>query len=177
GKVGGRELASKQVVTPPHFPHDEAFLADLADAVDDLIALLPAAHELRNQLGRILEVGGEEDHHGVAARAHEPVEGRTEWPDIARVDDDLDPAVPGGESLEDLHRPVGRSVVAEDVFVVVVRQLLLEDTLQGQITVADVVLLVEAGRDDADYLPGTTHLCLVPVVMEGFQFLFWWGSV
>src|SRR5207247_3580744 len=119
----------------------------------DLIALLPRLDELGQEVRRVLEVSRQEHQYPVAAGVNDAIEQRPERTEVPRIEYHLHPSVPGRQSAEDLGGVVGRAIVAEDVLVVVSRQLLLDDRLDGAVTLVDVLFLVVAWRDDADEPP------------------------
>ena len=67
------------------------------DAEDHLVAGLPLRDHFGDEVGRLLEVGGDADH-GVSAGLHEGVDGGADVAEVARVDDDLDVVVGGGDA-------------------------------------------------------------------------------
>ena len=82
-------------------PVQEAVLAGAAlDAEDHLVAVFPGCDHLGDEVGRLLEVGGDADH-DVSAGLHEGVDGGADVAEVAGVDDDFDVAVGGRDALED----------------------------------------------------------------------------
>ena len=67
---------------------------------------------LRDQLRRVLEIGVHH-HHGVALGVIEAGRQRGLMAEVARQEDDADPRVGLGQTLEDGRRAVGRAVVDE----------------------------------------------------------------
>jgi len=151
--VDVRQTVEGPVVHPSDRPHEGVLLPFSANAVDDLIALLPPPDELDDQFGRILQVRRKQGDDGVAGRAHQAVEGGSQDAEVPRVEDHLDLRRLRGEPSEDRDGVVGRNVVAKDVLVVVVGQVSLEDLLDRVIAVFDVHLFVVDWRNDADEFP------------------------
>ena len=106
----------------------------------------------RNDVGRILEVGRENDD-GIGSGLQQRVNRRSDVAEVARVDDHLDVAVGRRQLAQSRHRLVGRGVVDEDVLVPVSAEP-VEDLLHLEVHVADVRFLVETGGDDADEAHG-----------------------
>jgi hypothetical protein len=119
--------------------------AALPDRVHDIGAVAPARDHVRDQLGRVLEVGVDH-HHGVAARVLEAGGDRGLVAEVARERDHLDPLVGRGELGEQPAGPVLGAVVGD-------HQLPVPHPLQCRrdpvVERADVALLVPHRGDDA----------------------------
>ena len=84
-----------------------------AAGVDDVVAGLPEADELWNQLGGILEVGIDHDHR-VAARVVEGGRHRDLLAEVARQADQGDAGVPVVQDTDGSGGPVRAAVIGED---------------------------------------------------------------
>ena len=107
--------------------------------------LPPALHELRDDLGRVLQVAVD-DHDGVAAGVVEAGGDRELVAERAREVQHAHAGVGGRDPVEDLGRPVGRAVVDDD-------ELEREAVQRRDDTRAELAgepLLVEHRRDDAE---------------------------
>ena len=104
--------------------------------------------ELRDQLGRVLQVGGEEDR-GLALRLEQRVVGRADVAEIARVEDGLEPRLARGEQAQLVLGAVGRGVINDDDLVGVAGEF-RHRGLHARDEFLDVLGLVVGPGDDAD---------------------------
>ena len=100
--------------------HRWRFLALWLDANDDFVALFPLANEINDQFRRILQVGRHGDH-GVPTCLQQGMHGRPDVPEVARIDNGLDPQVGAGETANSGYGAIGGGVVDVDVLEIVVR--------------------------------------------------------
>ena len=148
---GVRRQARHEPVVEATDPGHEPRLttADL-DPDHDLEALAPFGDELRDELRRVLEVGDDPEN-GVAPCREKCVIRRLDLAEVARVDDDPDAVVSGCELAQDVHRPVRRGVVDEEMVVIEVR-----DSghlgLYGLVELPDVPFLVVTRGQDGQQL-------------------------
>src|SRR4051812_43425611 len=80
------------------------------------------------------------------------IEGGSEDAEVARIDDHLHCRIFCGDLAEDCNGTVTRTVVSKDVLSFVSGQLPLEQGAHGFVTGPDIILLVEAGRDNGNLL-------------------------
>jgi hypothetical protein len=154
-----REARDDPVVEPPEPAQEHGLVAASRLAVDDVVALLPAADELRDELGRILEVGLDQDRR-VAGRVQETEVDRAVRPDVPREAHRLHVRMLRAELLQELERAVLRAVVRIDVLEVVAVAERLDRGADALEVIVDVQLLVVTGRDDRDPLAGVHGLSM-----------------
>ena len=138
-------------VTAPR--HDEALIRGSPLPDDDLGPGLPAGHELREILRRILEVA--EEHKGGVPRTvgerREDIPVKTE---VTGVEDGLHPLVLARQSADRVAGAVRRVVIDEDDLVVVLGKMRVKYRVQSVIHQPDAFFLIVTGDDDADLLHG-----------------------
>jgi hypothetical protein len=109
---------------------------------------LPTLDHLRDDLGRILEIGVDHDHRGAASVIDTGAQ-RHLVAEVAREVDDADAVVAGHDALEELERAVGAAIVDVDDLEVEVRQT-VEGRAQAAMELLDPGFLLVHGRDDGD---------------------------
>src|SRR5262245_47946955 len=102
-----RQSSGEPVVEPAAKSEQWSLDALFADAVNDLVPLLPEADGSGQERGRILQVGGEQQQDGGAARVADAVERGAKGTDVSRVEDDLDAPVGAGEFAQHVRGGVG----------------------------------------------------------------------
>ena len=122
------------------------------DAVDVVIALLPAGDELWDQLGRVLKVGRHEDD-GITVGEVESGGETTVEPEVARELGDPETLVAVADRSEALERGVSRPVLYSDNLEVVLRKR-VEDRSEPAGKLRDAVRFVEGAGNDRYLLPG-----------------------
>ena len=148
--LDGREPLDEPVVLLAQPEHERVLLAGALDPQHAVGAVLPLADHVRDHRRRILQVGDDADD-GVAATLEERMHRRADVAEVARVHDDLDVLVFGGNRLQDGDRVVPGGVVDENVLVLILADPnhYLADLV---IEVENILLLVVAGRHDGDRL-------------------------
>ena len=117
------------------------------------MALPPAPEKLRDDLGRVLQVGVH-DHDRVAVRVVHARGDRQLVAEVAREREQLDPRVPLGAGGRPRRRAVPAAVVDEEQLEIL--GLLLEHAAQAIAEDGEALLLVQERHDDDD-LAGRAH--------------------
>ncbi len=130
--------------------HQAALVAGILDGGNDGKALLPLANHFNEQLGRVLEIGGNASH-CVSPSLQKRVHPRTIWPEVARIQNHLDAGILGSHLAQLVHCAVLRSIVDKEMLEAVLRQL-RRHRHHPPMYLADIEQLVVAGRDDGDQL-------------------------
>ena len=130
--------------------HQRVFMALLLHANHHLVALFPFLQERANQFGRVLKIGHQR-YHGVAVALQHAIEGRSDVPEVAGIQDDLDVRVSGSQAGEQRHGRICRTVVYKHVFIRVLRQF-FELVGYGFSQIGHISLFVVTGSKDGNML-------------------------
>ena len=149
GDLVAGELGRQPVEQPRVHRADRAGATALGDhSVYVLVALFPLADHLRDELGRVLQVGGHE-HDGVGVDHIEAGRQPAVHPEVAGQLQDLEPRVRLVDLEQLVHRVVGRAVFDDDRLEVV-RRFGVEHDGQALGQLVDAFGFVVGGNDTCD---------------------------
>ena len=145
----GKEI-EQPVVETADPEHQKILPTPRLDGADHPVPLLPAAHQFRNQLRRLLQVGTKH-HRRITVRLKQRVVRRTDVTVVAGIEDHLDPPVLRGKAAQQFPAAVGGTIVSNDHVEFVLRQL-LKGSLHPAAELFEVLHLVETAAYDCDFL-------------------------
>lgn len=148
-----RQLVHEPVVSLPEPEHQAVLFAVLLDRNYDGVAVFPFPDHVGDHFRRVLQIGHQPNDR-VAFRLMKSVHGRANVPEVAGVDDDLNVLINGRDGFENGNRVIGRSVVDEDVLVLVPANR-RHDTADALIQLRHIRFLVVTGGQNTDRLHGS----------------------
>ena len=145
-----RQFTDQFIIAASEPVHDRIFFAARLDPDNDLIAILPFMDILRDQFHRILKICDHGDH-AVTGYLKDSIIWGVELSKVSRIEDRLDLRVLCTEHPEQFSRLIRGVIVDKDQLVVVLRQLFCDDADDRFTDRNDILLLVIAWNQNADF--------------------------